>query len=154
MGGDFQGDGSNWSAGVFLTFPIFDGLRTRGKVGAAKSDVITLKIEEAKVRDSIALQVRDACNAVRGTGEVIKALSGTVTRTERLLFMAEKGFEYGVKTRLDVDDAETNLVQAKGNLAQAQGDYLVALVNLEWVTGTLGENGEVRSLELKAQRKE
>ncbi|OGP92368.1 MAG: transporter [Deltaproteobacteria bacterium RBG_16_48_10] len=139
MGGDSQADGSNWSAGLFVTFPIFDGLRTRGKVGAAKSDLATLRIEEAKIRDSISLQVRDACNAVSEAGEIVKALSGTVTRAERLLFMGEKGYEYGVKTRLDVDDAQTNLVQARGNLAQAKRDYLVALVNLEWVMGTLGE---------------
>jgi outer membrane protein len=145
MGGDFQADGSNWSAGLFVTFPIFDGMRTRGKVAAAKSDLSTLKIEESKLRDSISLQVRDACNAVREAGEIVRALSGTVTQAERLLFMAEKGYEYGVKTRLDVDDAETNLVQAKGNLARAKRDYLVALVSLEWVMGTLGEKRETQS---------
>jgi outer membrane protein TolC len=150
MGGDFHADGSNYSAGLFLTFPIFDGLRTRGKVGAAKSDLRSLTIEEAKLRDSISLQVRDACNAVKEAGEIVKALSGTVTRAERLLFMAEKGYEYGVKTRIDVDDAETNLVQARGNLAQAKRDYLVALVNLEWVMGTLGESKEVQSSMFKA----
>ncbi len=138
-GGDFQADGSNWTAGVYVTFPIFDGLRTRGKVGAAKSELATLRIEEAKLRDSISVQVRDACNAVREAGEIVNALSGTVTRAERLLFMAEKGYEYGVKTRLDVQDAETNVVQARGSLAQAKRDYIVALVNLEWVKGTLGE---------------
>ncbi len=150
MGGDFQADGSNWSAGLFVSFPIFDGLRTRGKVGAAKSDLRSLTIDEAKLRDSISLQVRDACNAVKEAGEIVKALSGTVTRAERLLFMAEKGYEYGVKTRIDVDDAETNLVQARGNLAQAKRDYLVALVNLEWVMGTLGESKETQSSMLKA----
>ena len=145
IGPDNQADGPNWSAGLFVNFPIFDGLRTRGKVAAAKSDLSTLKIEEAKLRDSISVQVRDACNAVREAGEIVKALSGTVARAERLLFMAEKGYEYGVKTRLDVEDAQTNLVQARGNLAQAKRDYIVALVNLEWVKGTLGENREVRS---------
>jgi|GEM_PF-3953620 len=28
--------------------------------------------------------------------------------------MAEKGVEYGVKTRLEVDDAQTNLLRAMG----------------------------------------
>jgi HAE1 family hydrophobic/amphiphilic exporter-1 len=139
MGGDFQADGPNWSAGLFVTFPIFDGLRTRGKVGVAKSDLSTLRIEEAKLRDSIALQVRDACNAVKEAGEIVKALSGTVTQAERLLYMAEKGYEYGVKTKLDVDDAQLSLVQARGNLARSKRDYLVASVNLEWVKGILGE---------------
>lgn len=131
------GEGQEWNAGVFLSFPFFDGLKTQGKVIQAKSDVVNLKIDEAKFRDSIALQVRDAINACREAGEIVQALSGTVRQAQRLLFMAEKGFEYGVKTRLEVDDAELNFTQAKGNLARAHRDYLVARVTLEWVTGTL-----------------
>jgi len=137
-----QADGSAWSAGLFVTYPIFDGMRTRGRVSQAKSNVSTLKIEEAKLLDSISLEVRDACNAVRESGEIIKALSSTVSQAERLLHMAEKGYEYGVKTRLDVDDAQLNLFQAQVNLSRAKRDYLVALVNLEWVTGRIGEKEE------------
>jgi HAE1 family hydrophobic/amphiphilic exporter-1 len=135
--GNNAGEGQEWAAGVFLSFPFFDGLKTQGKVIQAKSDVVNLKIDEAKLRDSIALQVRDAINACREAGEIVQALSGTVRQAQRLLFMAEKGFEYGVKTRLEVDDAELNFTQAKGNLARAHRDYLVARVTLEWVTGTL-----------------
>lgn len=139
LGQDLHANGSAWSAGLFVTYPIFDGLRTRGRVSQAKSNVATLKIEEAKLLDSITLEVRNACNAVREAGEIVKALSGTVNQAERLLYLAEKGYEYGVKTRLDVEDAELNLVQAKGNLTRSQRDYLVSRVNLEWVIGTLGE---------------
>jgi len=139
LGQGYQAAGQTWSAGLFVTYPIFDGLRTRGKVGEAKSNVATLKIEEAKLLDSIRLEVRDAVNAVREAGEIIQALSGTVAQAKRLLLMAEKGYEYGVKTKLEVDDAQLNLVQANGNLARAQRDYLVARVTYEWATGTLGE---------------
>ncbi|MBF8258458.1 MAG: outer membrane efflux protein [Actinobacteria bacterium] len=133
--------GTVWSAGVFFTYPIFDGLRTRGKVAQAKSEKASLRIDEEKLLDAIALETRDAVNAVREAGEIVKALSGTVSQAERLLALAEKGFEYGVKTRLDVEDAVLNLIQAKGNLARARRDYLVARVNLELVKGTLGEEG-------------
>ncbi len=132
-----QADGQVWSAGVFLTFPFFDGMRTRGKTAQAKSDLRSLKIDEAKLKDSISLQVRDAVNACRESEEIIKALSGTVRRAERLLRMAEKGYEFGVKTKLDVDDAQLSVTEAKGNLARAQRDYSVARVTLDWVMGTI-----------------
>lgn len=134
-------NGKTWSAGLFFSYPIFDGFRTRGKVAQAKSEIASLRIEEAKLLDSIALEARDAVNAVREAGEIVGALSGTVSQAERLLAMAEKGFEYGVKTRLEVEDAELNLTQAKGSLARARRDYLVAKVRLEYVKGTLDENG-------------
>jgi outer membrane protein TolC len=76
-------------------------------------------------------------NAVAEAIEVVNAAAGTVTQAERLLFLAEKGYELGVKTRLEVQDAEINLLAAKTNLARARRDYHVARVTLDWVTGTL-----------------
>ena len=142
LGADQKGNGETWSAGLFVTYPIFDGLRTRGQVAQAKSNVASLKIDETKLLDSIRLEVHNAVNALREAGEIIKALSGTVDLAERLLTMAEKGYEYGVKTKLEVDDAELNVVQAKGNLARAKRDYLVACVNMERAIGILGEKGD------------
>jgi len=130
-------DGKLWTAGLYITFPFFDGLRARGQVRQARSEVASLKIDESKLQDAIALQVRDAINAVREAGEILKALSSTVTQANRLLEMAEKGYEYGVKIKLDVDDAQFNLNSAKANLAKARRDYLTAQVNLAWVMGTL-----------------
>ncbi len=130
-------DGVEWRAGLQMTYPIFDGLRARGKVSQAKSDGAALKIEEAKIRDGIALEVRNAVDAIQEAGEITKALSGTVSQAERLLDMAEKGYKLGVKTHLDVQDAQVNLLSAKNNLARAYRDYLVANVTLEWVKGTI-----------------
>jgi HAE1 family hydrophobic/amphiphilic exporter-1 len=136
---DQSSKGKAWNAGLYLSFPFFDGLKTPARVAQAKSDVETIRLNEAQLRDSVTLEVRTAVDAAVEAGEIVRALSGTVSQAERLLAMAEKGFEYGVKTNLDVQDAQLNVVQAKGNLALAQRDYQVALVNLKWVAGTLGE---------------
>jgi HAE1 family hydrophobic/amphiphilic exporter-1 len=139
--GSPDGEGQAWTAGVYFSFPFFDGMRTQGKVLQAKTDVANLKIDEAKLLDSISLQVRDAINYCREAEEIVQALFGTVRQAERLLAMAEKGFVYGVKTQLEVDDAQLNVTRAKSSLAKAYRDYLVARVTLEWVKGTLGEKG-------------
>jgi hydrophobic/amphiphilic exporter-1 (mainly G- bacteria), HAE1 family len=131
--------GNTWSAGVFLSFPFFDGLKTRARVAEARSDLATTALAERQLRDSITLEVRTAVDAAREAREIVTALGGTVEQAERLLFMAEKGYELGVKTHLDVQDAQLNLAAARGNLARARRDLLVARVNLEWVRGTLGE---------------
>jgi HAE1 family hydrophobic/amphiphilic exporter-1 len=137
--GGIYGDGPSWSMGVQLTYPFFDGLRTRGRVAQAESDLRSLRIDEAKQADKIALEARDAVNAVREAQEILRGLDGTVTQAARLLTMAEQGFTLGVKTRLEVEDAELNLRQAKSGLSRARRDYLVSRVNLDWVTGILGE---------------
>ena len=123
-----------WSA------PWRDGMRTRGKVAQAESDRRSLKIDEAKLADSIALQAREALNAVNEAEKIVGALSGTVAQAEKLLFLSEKGYEFGVKIRLEVEDAELKLQQAKGNLSRAWRDYRAARVNLLWAMGVLGES--------------
>ncbi len=137
--GDLDLDATAWNAAVVLSFPLFDGFRTKGKVMQARSQYETARLEEARLRDQVTLEVRTALDAVREARMIVEALEGTVAQAERLLQMAEQGMEYGVKTRLDVDDARVNLTQARANRAGAQHDYLVALAALRWVQGVLGE---------------
>ena len=130
-------DGTTWNAGLFATIPIFDGWRTKGRVAQARADLSRLSLDESKLHDGVALQVREAVDAVGEASEILSALGSTVNQAERLLFLAEKGFELGVKTRLDVQDAQLNLQAARASLAVARRDYRVAVTNLEWATGTL-----------------
>jgi HAE1 family hydrophobic/amphiphilic exporter-1 len=142
--GDASANGKAWNLGVFLSFPFFDGLKTAGKVAQAESDQRSLTIDEAKMTEAIALEIRNTLQAVGEAGQIVAALTGTVGQAERLLAMAEKGYTLGVKIRLDVEDAEFNLLQAQGNLARARRDYLAARVNLDRAMGLLGEkNGAV-----------
>ena len=141
---DLVGDGEVWSVGLFLSFPVFDGLKTRGKVAQARSERRSLEIDEVRLAESISLEIRDAVSAVRQAEEIVSSLASTVTQAERLLSIAEQGYELGVKIRLEVDDAQLNLLQARGNLARARRNYLVARVNLDRAMGVLGE-GEVSS---------
>ncbi len=74
-----------------------------------------------------------------GKTAIVNALAGTVEQADRLTALAEKVYEYGVKTRLDVDDAQLNRSRALGNLARARRDYLVAGAALLHAVGTLGD---------------
>lgn len=133
--GDMKSSGAQWNVGVYLTFPFFDGMRTEGRVIQAKSELATKEIEKRKLEESVRLEVETAQNELQEAGEIYQALSGTVRQAEKLLNMAEKGFEYGVKIRLEVEDAQTNLIKARINRAKAATDYLVAKANLDWATG-------------------
>lgn len=134
-----DGEGFLWSAGLALTWPLFDGRRTKGLVMAAESESASFAIGERELLDAIALEVRRAVDDLREAAEIAAALTGTVGQAERLLSMAEKGFDLGVKTRLEVDDARLNLLAARGNLARARRDYLAAGANLAYVTAAPAE---------------
>ncbi|HEX7018909.1 MAG TPA: efflux RND transporter permease subunit, partial [Gemmatimonadaceae bacterium] len=126
-------NGTTWNASIIASVPLFDGMRTRGRVAQAQSDLSRAELSELQLRESIALEVRSAVNAAREAAEIVKALEGTVKQAEQLLFLAEKGYELGVKIHLEVQDAQLNLLQARGNLARAERDYRVSRVTLDWV---------------------
>ena len=135
--GSFKADGKVWGTGVYLSFPFFDGLATRGRVVQARSDLTRAELDFAKARDGVYVEVRTALDQVKVAAGIVTALSGNVSQARRLLQMSEKGQDLGVKTRLEVDDALVNARQAEGNLAKAKRDYIVALTNLKYVQGTL-----------------
>jgi HAE1 family hydrophobic/amphiphilic exporter-1 len=129
--------GTSWDFGVFATVPIFDGWRTKGQVAQARSNLASANIDALKLREGITLEVRTAVDNAQEAVALLNALTGPVKQAEQLLFLAEKGYELGVKTRLEVQDAEQNVNAARANLAVAQRDYRVARVNLDWVAGVL-----------------
>ena len=129
--------GTTWNAGLYLTVPLFDGKRTAGRVAQARSDLNQLVLDEQRAKDAVAVEVRAAVDAVRESTELLNAVAGTMQQAEKLVFLAEKGYELGVKTNLEVQDAQLNLRAARANLARAQRDYRVARVMLAFVTGTI-----------------
>jgi HAE1 family hydrophobic/amphiphilic exporter-1 len=129
--------GTAWDFGVYATVPLFDGWRTKGQVAQARSNLASVTIDELKLREGITLEVRTAVDSAHEAVALLNALTGPVKQAEQLLFLAEKGYELGVKTRLEVQDAEQNVNTARANLAVAQRDYRVARVNLDWVAGVL-----------------
>jgi HAE1 family hydrophobic/amphiphilic exporter-1 len=135
-----ENDVKQWEVGLKLSWPLFDGLRTRGEVQQAKSELASLRIDEQLLLDTVALEIREAIDKINVAIELVRALDDTVAQAERLLRLSEKGFEYGVKIRLEVDDAELNLRQARSSLALARRDYLVAEVELGRAMGILGED--------------
>ena len=136
-GGGYDLNGTVWGAGITLNFPFFDGFRTSGQTTEALSELDSAKLDEAKLKDAITLESRVALDQVNEAMEILAVSADTVAQAEKLLTMAERGYELGVKIRLEVDDAQLNLIRARGSLATAQRDYLVALTNLQWVQGHL-----------------
>jgi len=141
--------GTAWNAAIFATVPLFDGWRTKGQVAQVKSTLASIDIDELKLREGITLEVRTAVDNAREAVALLEALNGPVKQAEQLLFLAEKGFELGVKTRLEVQDAEQNVNVARANLAVAQRDYRVARVNLDWVARVLDGGAPTPSAPVK-----
>ena len=92
--------------------------------------------EQAKqVRDSAALEVRQAyLNMLEGEKR-IETASVAGQKAEEDMFIAQEKYRAGVGTNLDVIDAQLALTQARTNRVQALYDFNVSKAQLEKAIG-------------------
>src|SRR5690606_34219993 len=74
---------------------------------------------------------------VMGGAERIAALEAAVESGELTLFSAQKSFEYGIFSNLDVLRSQDKLYEAKYQLVKARLEYLLARLSLAAAVGDL-----------------
>ena len=131
VGDDLHG----WNFGGQVSWDIFDGMLTRGKVIQAKALHDKSKTELADTARRIELEVRTAYSTFVEAREVLESQSKVQEQAEEALRLANARADAGTATQLDVLDAETSLTQARTTQVQALHDYAVARARLERAIG-------------------
>jgi outer membrane protein len=124
-----------WNAGAQLTWNIFDGLLTYGKVIQAKALYEKSKTDLADQARQIELQVRTAYSGFIEAKEVLDSQEKVQEEADEALREAEARAAAGTGTQLDVLDAQTSLTQARTTRIQALHDYDTARARLERAIG-------------------
>lgn len=132
-------DTLNKSVGVQLNMPLFQGGSVNSKWREAEANRERVKQELENVRRSVALQTRQAyLGVVNGIAQV-KALQQATTSGESVLEASKLGQEVGVRTNLDVLNAQQQLYATRRDLYQAEYNYLISQLHLKAAAGTLTE---------------
>jgi outer membrane protein TolC len=124
-----------WNAGAQMTWNIFDGLLTHGKVVQANALHEKSKTELADQSRQIELQVRTAYSDFIEAKEVLDSQQTVLAEADEALREAKARAEAGTGTQLDVLDAETSLTQARTTNVLALHDYATARAKLERAIG-------------------
>lgn len=124
-----------WQTGVQLTWDIFDGGSTRGRVMQAKAqeDLASIELDDAARR--IELEVRTAHSTFVEAREVLESQKKVLEQAEEALRLASARSEAGTGTQLDVLGAQTALTEARSIQAEALHAYAVARARLERSVG-------------------
>ncbi|HVY72378.1 MAG TPA: TolC family protein [Verrucomicrobiae bacterium] len=128
-------DVSGWMAGGQLSWDIFDGNLTRGKIQEARA--LRSKAEEDLADNSrkIELEVRTAHSNFIEAREVLESQQKVVEEAEESLRLATARADAGTGTQLDVLNAQTSLTEARTTNVQALHDYQVTQARLERAIG-------------------
>jgi outer membrane protein len=123
------------SVGLALSVPIFDGLKTRGRVTQAKAALKHAGYELEQARKGIRLEVSKAVRDLGSLKQEHESQVATVGLAEEAYKIAEARFRSGLSTQLELNDVQMALDFAKTNFAQTLYEYNVAAANLERVLG-------------------
>ena len=128
-------DYSGWNAGAQLSWNLFDGFLTAGKVREAKAQYAKARTVLDDQARQIELQVRTAYSDLLQARETLDSQATVQAEAEEALREARQRAGAGTGTQLDVLDAETSLTQARTTQIQAQHDYAAARAHFDRAVG-------------------
>jgi len=137
----FGGGSTTEDANVMLRFrvPLFNpdgiGYPSRAARYRYRQAVYDLRTQERQVER----ETRAVYNRTVGSIAKVTALEKSVAFQKIALEESVVRFKANIATSLDVLDAQRDLYRAKRNLARARYDYLLGVLRLKQLNGSLGE---------------
>jgi outer membrane protein TolC len=132
---DLDHDINGWNAGAQVSWDIFDGLLTHGKVVQAKALYEKSKTAVDEEMRNVELEVRTTYSDFLEAQEVLESQKTVQAEAEESLREANARAAAGTGTQLDVLDAENSLTQARSTQVQALHDYDAARARFERAIG-------------------
>jgi outer membrane protein len=125
--------------GVQLAFPLYQGglVSSRVREAVANEEKARQDLENARRTAEVTAQ-QTFLGVASGVGQV-KALEAALVSSQSSLDSTRLGQEVGVRTQVDVLNAQQQLSQTRRDLAQAKYNYILSLLRLKAAAGALTE---------------
>ena len=125
----------NFSAGMSIQLPIYNGDRTRSQVRVSEAEESVARSRTQTLVRRVTTDVEKAVASVRASREKIQTADLQVRQATQALDLAQTRYQAGVVTNLDVLDAETLLAQAKLVQLRARYELVQGRYRLEQAVG-------------------
>lgn len=127
------------SLGVQISIPIFQGGYVNSKVRESLSNKERAAQDLEQTRRDTDQKIRTAFLGVTSGIAQVRALEQALLSSQASLDSTKMGVEVGVRTNVDLLNAQQQLYSAKRDLAQARYRYILSHVQLKAAAGTLTE---------------
>lgn len=135
----FSGTTSSGSIGVQFNLPLYQGGLVDSKIREALANQDKTRQDLETARRQVTLQSNQAFLGITSGLAQVKALEQALLSSQSSLESTRIGQEVGVRTAVDVLNAQQQLFSAKRDLSQARYNYILSQLKLRLATGTLGE---------------
>jgi outer membrane protein len=143
-GGSNGNDLSNRIIGLQLAVPLYQGGGISSRVREALANEERARQELESSRRNADFAARQAFLGVTSGLAQVKALEAALVSSQSSLDSTRLGQEVGVRTQVDVLNAQQLLFQTRRDLAQARYNYILSLLRLKAAVGKLAEDDIAR----------
>lgn len=121
--------------GLQIQFPIFSGGGTHAKVKEALMSLKKAKEDLENTKRQMSLQISQAFMGIQSGLIQIKALTSGVEASETALNYNNLGYKVGMRTNMDVLNAQQQLYAARRDMNKARYNVLMQMLKLKTITG-------------------
>ncbi len=125
----------SWDAGVNVSWPIFDGGRTKAEAAEASAGVRALQARLAEFDSVVALEIRQRMSELASSRAALDAADVAVQATTEARRVVGERYSAGVATATDVVDAQVAILQASLDRTQAIASARLAEARLNRALG-------------------
>ncbi len=129
----------NRSIGLQFNLPIYAGGGIDAGVRQGQAELQRHEAQLAALQLDLQLRVQQAHRGIQEGLVRVKALQQAVHSAEQLVRSVSRSYQAGVRTTVDVLNAEQQLAEARRNLAQTRFVTLVTQLRLRSLGGLIGE---------------
>lgn len=126
-----------WSAGLQLTWSLFDGGRAKADIRIANANVLSASATRDALLVTLTSQLDAARAQIVANRANVAASTEAVTAARAQLQLAEARYTQGLGSQIELTDAQTAVTTAQGNLVQAEFQLATAWAQLHRATAQM-----------------
>lgn len=124
-----------WTAGLSLSWDLFDGGRAAAEKRIARANVVSAEAERDALLVALTSQLELARSQIAANRVNVSASAEAVTAARAQLKLAEARYTQGLGSQIELADAQTAITTAEGNLVQAEWQLAEAWTQLRRAIG-------------------
>ena len=123
--------------GFMVRVPVFDGGRRDARRAETSSQLRQEQVRTRDLRSEIDMQIRIALESLASSAEQLKTAEEGLALAEDEVAHAQRRYEAGFGSSIELTDAQTRLTRARENRIMALFGYNIARIDLNSAMGTI-----------------
>jgi outer membrane protein len=115
----------NWTAALTISYPAFDGFRTKTQIAEAQSTLRQSEFRRGDVQRTVTIEIESALSDLKTIERKLDIEKVKIKQAEDALRIAEERFQNGLLSATDLVDAQNAVESARLNALQLVYSHIV-----------------------------